>query len=172
MNMKDHILAELAEQLGRWEALLAGLKEARIVAPRFDHDWSIKDVVAHLWAWQQVSVARLEAAALDRDPELPEWLASPGSDWEEDADRTNTRIYEALHALSWTDVHRGWREGFQRLLDLGRAVSEMDLLDADRYSWLAGYSLAFVLVASRDHHQEHLDKLRQALQEEAGWQPT
>jgi hypothetical protein len=50
MNMKDHILAALREQFIRWEELLAGLSEDQITAPRFDLDWSIKDVMAHLWA--------------------------------------------------------------------------------------------------------------------------
>jgi uncharacterized damage-inducible protein DinB len=39
------------------------------------------------------------------------------------------------------------------------------MLDAGRYSWLQGYSLAFVLVASYDHHQEHLEKLIAFLQQ-------
>jgi len=38
--------------------------------------------------------------------------------------------------------------------------AEKDLLDGSRYSWLKGFSLAFILVASYDHHQEHLEKMR------------
>ncbi len=38
-------------------------------------------------------------------------------------------------------------------------VSKRDLLDGDKYPWLHGYSLAFILVASYDHHQEHHEKL-------------
>jgi hypothetical protein len=37
-------------------------------------------------------------------------------------------------------------------------ISERDLLDSGRYPWLKGYPLAFILLASYDHHQEHLDK--------------
>lgn len=68
MNMKGHILAALREQSERWEELLVSLSEEQITAPRFDLDWSIKDVVAHLWAWQQISIARMEAGAHDRAP--------------------------------------------------------------------------------------------------------
>ena len=50
MNMKEHILAAIREQFDRWEELLASLSEEQIIAPRFDFDWSIKDVMAHLWA--------------------------------------------------------------------------------------------------------------------------
>ena len=45
------------------------------------------------------------------------------------------------------------------ILGLGEAISESDLLDGKRYPWLKGCSLAFILVASHDHHQEHLDEL-------------
>ena len=48
MNMKDHILAALEEQFDHWQELLANMDENQITAPRFDFDWSIKDVIAHL----------------------------------------------------------------------------------------------------------------------------
>lgn len=49
MNMKDHMLAALREQFARWDALLASLSDTEIVAPRFDDNWSIKDIMVHLW---------------------------------------------------------------------------------------------------------------------------
>ena len=33
-----------------------------------------------------------------------------------------------------------------------------DLLDSGRDRWLGGYALAHVLLASYEHHREHLDK--------------
>ena len=66
------------------------------MTPQSDFDWSVKDVVSRLWAWQQVSIARMEGGLWDREPVFP---------------------------------------------------------------WLNGHSLAFVLVASYDHYQEHFEKL-------------
>ena len=79
--------------------------------------------------------------------------------WEEDADRVNDRTFETQRHKSWSKIHQNWRNGFLRFLELGHQISERDLLDGDRYPWLNGYSLAFILVASYDHHQEHLEKL-------------
>jgi len=163
MNMREHILAALREQFESWETLLADLDEAHITAPRFDLGWSIKDVMAHLWAWQQISIARTEAGALDREPEYPAWFGEPKEAEEENADRVNARIYALCHAKAWPEIHGDWQAGFRRFLDLGSALPERDLLDGDRYTWLKGYSLADILVASYAHHQEHLDKLRTAL---------
>jgi hypothetical protein len=56
MNMKDHILAALKEEFDRWEELLDSLSEEKISKPSFENDWSIKDVAAHPWAWQQIYI--------------------------------------------------------------------------------------------------------------------
>ena len=166
MNMKEHILAALREQFQSWEGLLATLSEEQISAPRFDLDWSIKDVMAHLWGWQKISIARMEGGVLDREPQIPKWVMELGDVWEEDANQTNARIYQNFHEQPWPRVHQNWREGFLRFLELGNEISERDLLDGDRYPWLKGYSLAFILVASYDHHQEHFEKLVDWLKEQ------
>lgn len=163
--MKEHILTALREQFNRWEEVLASLGEEQITAPRYDFNWSIKDVMVHLWAWQQISVARMEAAVRNQEPEFPRWLAELDGDWEENARQTNAWIYETYHEKPWPAVYQNWREGFLQLLELGEPISEKELLDGDRYPWLKGYPLAFILVASYDHHQEHLEQLLAALRE-------
>jgi len=159
------MLAALREQFERWEALLASLSEEQLTAPRFDLDWSIKEVLAHLWAWQQISIARMEAGVGDREPAYPQWILELGEDWEEDADRVNALTYEINHERPWSEVYRNWSVGFLRFVEVGDTLSERDLLDGDRYPWLKGYSLAFILVASYEHHQEHFEKLRSWLHE-------
>lgn len=165
MNMKEHILMALQEQFERWEELLAGLSEEQMTAPSFDLDWSVKDMLAHLWAWQQISSARLESGALDRAPSYPLGTVNI-ENWEENADRVNAVTFENSHAQPWSEVYQNWKNGFLRFLELGGKISERDLLDGDRYPWLKGYSLAFILVASYDHHQEHLEKLTHWLKEQ------
>ena len=159
MNMKDHILSALREQFNSWEELLASLSQEQITTPHFDFDWSIKDVIAHLWGWQQISIARMEGGVINREPEFPKWVLELDGVWEEDANQTNARIFQNFHERPWSQVHHIWREGFLQFLELGNKISERELLDGDRYPWLKGYSLAFILVASYDHHQEHREKL-------------
>ena len=165
MNMKEHILAALHEQFESWEKLLSTLDEKDITAPHFDLDWSIKDVMAHLWAWQQISIARLESGMQDREPEYPQWILSIGEDWEEDSDRVNALTFESNHQKPWSEVYQRWRNGFLQLLDVGGKIPERNVLDGDRYPWLKGYHLASILIASYDHHQEHLEKLQRWLRE-------
>jgi hypothetical protein len=163
MNMKDHILTALKEEFEAWEDLLARLTGEEITAPRFDLDWSVKDVIAHLWAWQQISIARMEGGLYDREPRFPAWIVESVENWEEDSDKVNALTFEMQHQKSWPEIHQIWKVGFIQFIQLGGALSERDLLDGDKYPWLKGYSLAFILIASYDHHQEHFEKLIQVL---------
>jgi hypothetical protein len=168
MDMKEHILTALREQFERWEALLASLSHEQIMAPHLPSPWSTKDVIAHLRAWQQRSIARLEAARFNREPQFPKWLPGLDPDAEGSTEQTNAWIYETYRGQPWTEVYRNWREGFLRFVELGEEILERDLLDAGRYPWLGGRPLAFILLASYDHHQEHLDKTLAWLRQSAG----
>ena len=159
MYMKNHILAALREEFNQWEEVLASMSEAQITAALQPAELSIKDEIAHLWAWQQRSIARMEAALHNREPELPQWRLALDPDDEGNTDQTNTWIYETYREQPWPQVQQKWREGYLRLLELAEAIPEMVLLDSSRFAWLAGHPLAFILVASYDHHQEHLEKL-------------
>jgi hypothetical protein len=165
MNMKGHILAALKEERECWEELLASLSEAQITTPLLPSHWSIKDVIVHVRAWQQRSIARVEAALLNREPVYPAWPRELDPDSEGNTDRLNAWIYESCREQTWTMVHQNWREGFDRFLELAEAITEKDLLDAGRYPWLVGYPLSFILLASYDHHQEHFEKALRWLQD-------
>lgn len=165
MDMKDHILSALRDEFERWEGLLAGMSEQEITARRLPSDLSIKDVLAHLWAWQQRSIARLEAACLNRDPQYPEWATGLDPDSEASTEQANAWIHEAYLNQPWEAVHQNWKEGFDKFLQLGADLSEEDLLEKD-YPWLGGYALYMILVSSYSHHRiEHYLPLVAWLQE-------
>ena len=139
--------------------MLATLTEAQITTPRTPSALSIKDEMAHLWAWQQVSIARLEAALRGGEPELPTWFIELDSESEDPPDRTNAWIYETNRDQPWSSVHLVWRGGFLRFLELGAALPDESIMDPGRYSWLQGYPLYRVLEGSYEHHAEHLDEI-------------
>jgi hypothetical protein len=168
MNMKGHILAGLKEQFDQWQELLSKLTEAQITAPHFDEDWSIQDVMNHLWGWQQITLARMEAAAQDHAPIFPAWVIELGSTWQEDADLTNAQIYKTFHTQPWSETYQNWQRGYLHLLSTSERISERDLLDGDRYPWLNGHAPAAYLIATYDHHQEHLEKLSTWLESQQG----
>ncbi|MCB9456096.1 MAG: ClbS/DfsB family four-helix bundle protein [Anaerolineaceae bacterium] len=159
MTDKTQILAELRDEFNRWETILAGLAEAQITAPTLPSNWSVKDVMAHLWAWQGRTIARLEAALYDREPEFPRWPEALDPEIEAEPDQLNTWLYESNREKSWPQMYGEWKSRFLRVLELAEAIPENDLNDSTRYAWLEGHSLAFIVQASGEHHAEHRDWL-------------
>lgn len=167
MNDKQQILTMLRSEFNRWEELLAGMSEAQITAPQLPSNQSIKDVIAHLWAWQQRSIARLEAALLGRAPEFPNWPADLDPEPNDEPHQLNAWIYETNRERPWSSVHQDWRAGFLRFLELAEAIPEPHLLETGKYAWLEGHPLSLVLLGSYEHHhEEHFEPLLAWLQQQ------
>ena len=149
----------LKEVFNRWDELLAGMSEEQATDPSLPSNWSVKDVMAHLWAWQQRSVARQEAALRNSEPEYPSWPESFEPDPDEDVDQTNAWIYETNRDRPWPSVYADWRGGFLRLLELAEQVPEKDLLEPGRYAWMGGDPLSASLLGTYEHHEEHIEQL-------------
>ncbi len=163
-DRKKELLDPLRAEYNRWEELLAGLSEAQIVDRSLPSGLSIKDVIAHLWAWQQISIARMEAALHYKDPVLPRFYGTDDPDAEENRERINAWIHQTCLDKPWPQVHDDWRAGFIYFLKLGEQIPDKDLFDPGKYAWLGGLPLSVVLTGSYEHHHlEHLEPLLDSL---------
>ncbi len=154
MEDKEQILTMLRAEFNRWEELLAGLSEQEITARQLPGDWSVKDIMAHLMTWQKRSIARLDAARLNHQPEFPGWPEELDPESEEDLNQVNAWIYETNRDRPWGSVYRDWQEGYLRFIEAGEAIPEKDMLEEGKYTWLEGYPLSIVLLSSYGHHHD------------------
>jgi hypothetical protein len=166
MASKDQMLSRLQQEFERWDSMLAGMSEAEITETLRASGWSIKDVIAHLWAWQQLSIARMQAAVKGGAPDFHLWSAEFNPD--HDQKYINAWIHETYRDKPWSAVYGDWKAGFQHFLELGESVPEADLLEKGRYKWLPDYPLFAVLQGSYDHHAEHMEWLVDWLQQQSG----
>lgn len=165
MTDKQHILFQLKQVFTQWQDLLASLNEKQINTQLTPSTWTVKDIVAHMWAWQQGSVARMQAALQDKLPAYPDWWLANGPDPEADLDRTNAWIFQANHERAWESVYAQWRDQFQEYIELTTSLAEIDLLTVGRFAWMGKYAIADSCLGSIGHHQEHFDTLQDWLKE-------
>jgi hypothetical protein len=162
-NTKAKLLEQLRDKRAQWESFLAELDEAQLTALTQPDQRSIKDIIAHLMAWQRLTVARLEAARWNKPPRPTNWpghLDPEGGVDEGDVDEINEWIYETYHTRPLAEILQAWRQVFQQVLDTSEALSEEELAEAGRYLWLGNWPLSAVLVGTYEHHDEHLVQLR------------
>ncbi len=159
MHSKAQLIAMLREEFNRWEELFAQISADQITTPNFIGRRSIKDIVAHLTVWQQLSVARLEAGLQNREPAYPDWPPELDRDAQEDVDGINEWALERYRAEPWSALHLEWENRFLNFLELAEAVPENELMEVGRYAWLPDYALSAVLAGSLEHHQEHREPI-------------
>lgn len=162
MNSKSELIAQLKDVFRQWEEQLSTLSENEINTRQVSPGRSVKDDVAHLRAWLQVSIARLEAALSRAVPIYPDWVdeLDPDSESEKDTQAFNERIYQTHREEPWLDIHQNWHDGFVHFSELAEKIPEDVLSDKDRFPWLKGYPLLAVLQGALEHHKEHMDGFR------------
>lgn len=152
---KDELLATLRAERAGWEALLEEVGTARLAAPGVAGDWSVKDVLAHLAAYQRAWGARLRWAATGVPPTTREMfdvdsLPEDAGTWTED--QQNAAIHAQYASLAAPVVLAMWRETFDRLTEGVAALPEEDLTTPGRFPWADHRPLAEALAGDTYRH--------------------
>lgn len=163
---KDRLIELIHRERTDWEKLVAEIGNARMNRPGLAGDWTFKDVAAHLTAWRRSAIERLRAARLGEKPPPPPWEHVPrvGDDFEP----INQWLYQQNRNRPVADVLREALESLQQLEEAVQALSEQDLTDPLRFSWMGGASLASsVTRESMDHfYGEHEALIRAWLRDQ------
>ena len=109
--------------------------ESRLVDGCADHfgEWSAKDLLCHLAAWQRIGGVKLRARREGREGTASEYLGRP-LDGAESArllalplDETNAHLFELHRDLDWREANRLWRDSCELLLEEASLLTEADL---------------------------------------------
>lgn len=145
---KAEMLEKMAGERAHLEAVLAQLTPAQMVLPGVEADWSVKDILAHIAAWEEFMRTRLTAALRGETPDTPQ------SDAE--VDRMNAEFFRAYKALPLADVLATFADSYAQSRQLVGDTPEADLQDAERFPWRQGRPL-WLLVGGNTwwHYEEH-----------------
>jgi hypothetical protein len=158
-------LAAIDQERSAWEDLLGRIGESRMLEPGPMGEWSLKDLLAHLAAWSDRRLDRLEAAAHGQDEPAPSWPA--GLD---DEHAINEWVHGQTAERLLGEVVEEFRQGFARLAAVVQMLPEDALNDPRRFPWLEGESVGSAIVSGSwfSHwHDEHEQELREWLERSA-----
>jgi hypothetical protein len=146
MKMND-LLSRIHSSRARWDAVLAGMDDERLVQPGFAGDWSAKDVIAHI-AWHERQMIGLVQARALAGSEL----------WNLPLHERNDAIYRANRDRPLDEVRREAAESYDRLLDVLETLSDEDLVDSGRFSGMPADWQPWQVIAGNtfEHYLDHL----------------
>ncbi len=128
---KAELFQQIAAERVKLDAVLNPLTPRRMTRSGVTKaGWSVKDVLAHVVAWQQLNLGWYAESLRGGVPEVP----APGLSWK-DTRELNERIYRKHHRRSLKDVLADYHTYHQEMLDLIEAVSDQDFVTIGRYDW-------------------------------------
>ena len=126
---------DLLEEIGRERAALD--ETLRLLTPRqmtqpgvTRGGWSVKDVLAHLVAWQRLNLGWYAAGLRGEEPAMP----APGYTLR-DLPRFNQMLYRKHHRRSLRAITADYIAYHQRMVDLIEELSDSDLVTLGRFNW-------------------------------------
>jgi hypothetical protein len=161
---KAAVLENIQKEHANLESILAPLSDEQICEATLEGKRSVKDILAHITAWERLCTGWL-ACALRGETPAPETLNLGAT--EEDVDRFNEQTFLENKDRSLPDVLADSRASYQQFLEKVQALSEEDLTEPHKFSWAEGRSLVpFIAANSYDHYQEHAEQIRKWLRDE------
>lgn len=164
---KAELLERMRTRRAEWDALIGQIPETVLTQPVMSESWSVKDLMAHVAAYENWMAAQIRAANEGRAPtnrELygvddPPAALSGADGW--DLDRQNAAIYAQHKDVPLSEVREFAARAFHDLLAAVEGVSEDDLARPGAQSWTGDATLlAMVPEEACGHYDAHVDALR------------
>lgn len=162
---KDELLTRMRDGRAEWDALIGQVPETALTEPLLDNGWLVKDLLAHVAAYEQWTAAQMRAAHEGREPtnmelygvdELP---VPPGGEWSEEFQ--NAAIYGHYRDTPLAEVRVLASRAYQDFLTAVEACSEEDLAETGAQAWVGDTTLlALIPGQSYGHYAQHLEAVR------------
>lgn len=153
------------QDMTRW---LAALSDDEKTAPILNEGWSVKDSLAHLIAWEKMTLDWL-ARSLQGE-QVKRFVE--GFQYDTEAEREavmeklNTHLYEQNKNRPLPEVMQDFRATHRAIFDFVAQMNENDIFDPNRFAWRNG-SPAFDMLAGNtyEHYDEHRQWILEALEQ-------
>ena len=150
MNKSD-VLNTLQAQYQEWSVLLDRIGPARLDQPGVNGSWSMKDLIAHLTAWNGRLVAFMQAAQRGATALPPYWPAHLQTE-----DQVNAWIYDANCRRPVQDVLVEMDQTHQQLIAIIDALPDDTIIESGEpkqlLMWVGGFR--FPVTEFFDHYDD------------------
>lgn len=152
---KDELLTTIKRDRATLDELVARVPDGRMTEGALDGGWSVKDVLAHIAAWEQLCLRWIKD---NKREEL-----TSGADNDGQVNALNARLFEENRGRSLKDVREESRHSYEQMVAAVEWLSDADI--AVKPPWAPGRELWQIIDAnSADHYREHIEQLTRWLE--------
>jgi hypothetical protein len=144
---KPQLFAAIQKEYTALEKFLAPLTAEQMAFAPAPGAWAVKDILAHLYEWQQMFFNWYEGGRRGENPAVP----APRYKWSQ-LPALNQHIYEKHQHLTPEQVLTLFRESHQKTVQFIENLSEADLTTPGLYKWMNQNTLMAYLNANTAAH--------------------
>ncbi|MFW9810015.1 MAG: ClbS/DfsB family four-helix bundle protein [Candidatus Thorarchaeota archaeon] len=153
---KERIIESIHIERRRLEKNLTSLSDTDMMEPGVVGEWSVKDILAHLFDWEQRFLGWYEAGLRGEVPETP----APGLKWSQ-LRILNQRIFEKYQDRALSDIKKEFQSSFEKVLETVNDIPEKDLFKIGRYQWTGKDTIGgFILANTANHYRWAKSRIR------------
>ncbi len=160
------LLNTIQSEYANLETLIAPLNEMQLCSPSLEEGWSIKDILAHIAAWERLCTGWLEQFLQGQTSQLSEEIPTG----------MNDRIFLENRNRPLHEVQKDFRQMHERFLQqvttLIHTFSEEEITTPHRFAWTEpwqgwvepqGHSLLAIIADNSYHHyRNHAQQIRRS----------
>jgi len=156
---KHEMLVLIRKERQALEALVKTLSAEQLVRPTLDNHRCVKDILAHITAWEQRMLQWIDESYRGEVPQRP----APGMPWD-DLDGLNEQIYLQNKDRPTAEVAAEFDNSYRQVLKTVEDMPEQDLVDGERFAWRRGDPMWNMVAANTsDHYREHREEIEKWL---------
>jgi hypothetical protein len=146
-HTKAQLLNETQQEYDALEGFLATLTHEETIRPGALGEWSAKDVLAHLYEWQQMLFRWYDAGLRGDTPHTP----AEGFKWSQ-LPALNQQIYIQYKDWPLEKVLEAFRASHRRIVELIQGLPEAGLTTPGLYLWMGQNTLIAYITANTGSH--------------------
>lgn len=156
---RQEVLDLIQQQRQALESLVQTLSEEQMVRKQLDNNRSVKDILAHIAAWERRMMQWIDESYRGEVPQRP----APGMLWD-NLDGLNEQIYLQNKDRPLAEVMAEFDSSYRQALKAVVCMTEPDLFDGARFSWRNGDPMWNMVAANTwDHYREHREEIEKWL---------
>jgi uncharacterized protein (TIGR03083 family) len=161
---KSQLLSESQKEREALEQFLATLTPEQMTQSGVLGEWSAKDVLAHLYEWEQMVLAWLAASQRGETPHVP----AEGYKWSQ-LPALNEIIREKHSGRSLDEILTLFRDSYSQVMQTIEGLSEAMLFTPGLYPWMNKNTLgAYFVSCTSSHYRWARKEMKKGLKEKVG----
>ena len=144
---KTDLLAAIEYERHALKTQLESLTPEQMIEPGVVGEWSVKDVLAHLIAWEQMVLNWHAAGLRGETPELP----APGFKWNQ-TPALNQQIFEQHRDRPLNEILDKFQASHEEILGVIQGFSNEVLFTAGQFAWTQKNTLGTYFVSATSSH--------------------